>query len=99
MKNNCLLILIVVIVISFLYLYCCSSMDIEGFNASTGGALIQLAARDPQDSYETTGVEKYYTPYYTPYGYSNPYGLIPSYGYYNPYYWRGGRLPRRYRWW
>lgn len=73
MNQNFSIILLVVLVFIVLFY-----KRRESFGASTGGALIQLVAKDAQDSY-LIGGPRPYTPY--PYYYYNYYPFFSYYPY------------------
>lgn len=79
MFPNIVIVLLVILLIVYLY-----KTDKEHYNQ---GALIQLMAKGPQDTYLTDDAWQYmYYPYYSPY-YGSIYGRPPSpyWPYGNPY--------------
>jgi len=63
MDQNIIIILFTILMFVLILMY---SKRKENYNM---GALIQLVAKDPQDSYLTGDAWKYYPPYGYPYGY------------------------------
>ena len=79
---------ILIVAISVIYHNFSQCNADEGF----AGAMIQLTAKGPQDSYLTVGTDQYVPEYYYPYGealWNNP-TRIYNYQYYYPYYYPSG---------
>lgn len=84
MNSTIKVILAILVIGIFLYLFF-SIVDKETFKntredySSQGGALVQLMAKDPQDSYLITGARPYYPyyPYYPFFSYYYPYHSYP----------------------
>ena len=84
-------------IIIILLIFSCIYMSNEWYKLVNmeqfGGALVQLMAKGPQDSYLTVDTDKYVPEYYLPYGeflWNNPtrfpYNWYPYYLW--PYYWQ-----------
>jgi hypothetical protein len=77
------LIIILLIVVYVIYYNCFYETEKYG-----SGALLQLVAKGPQDSYLTVGTDRYVPEFYFPYGefaWNNP-TRLNNYLYYPPYY-------------
>ena len=95
-------ILLAIYIFALYILYTVIALNTEHFGSSTGGALIQLMAKDSQDNYLTGGYNNNvylyngrYVPYY-PYGrtlWNNP---VRTQYYYNTLYYNPVMLPWYY---
>jgi hypothetical protein len=77
------IIVLIILVLFFIF----ESREMEKISQ---GALTQLVAKGPQDSYLTVGTEKYWHPYFYPWWWfrwpSYSYiGNVKPYNYYNPF--------------